>query len=129
MSRSVLRFITAAALLTTAAPAFAQPPGPQFHDCDRLAASPSARDRKADGVALDKIDVTKAIASCRAALRDFPNTTRFQFQLARALDRSRANEKEAFDLYLRAAQAGHLGAMNALGVMYGTGRGVTKDEA
>ncbi len=119
----------AAAAFLKGTPAVAAPSVSQVHDCDRLAASPTDRDRKADGVPYDKIDVAKAVAACRAALRDHPNTTRFQFQLARALDRSKESEKETFDLYRKAAEAGHPGAMNNLGSMFQNGRGVAQNDA
>lgn len=39
----------------------------------------------------------------------------------------RQSDQDAFDWFYRAASAGHVGAMNALGIAYATGEGVTRN--
>src|SRR5271168_3862191 len=99
--------------------------------CDRLAASPSDARRPAGiaGVNSDQIDAAQAVPACRAAIAVSPNDSRLAFQLARALDRAGGADAEAFELYRKAAEAGHPGAMNNLGASYGNGKGTPKDAA
>jgi uncharacterized protein len=96
--------------------------------CDRLAASPFDPNRVTQGVPFADIQQSAAVTACRKAVERNPETPRFKYQLARALDRSGAYA-EALPLYQPLAEAGYLTALNALGQMYENGKGVTKDDA
>ena len=113
------------------APPKASDPSPLIGACDRLAASPSDVRRPAGiaGVNSNQIDAAQAVPACRAAIAVSPNDPRLAFQLARALDRAGGADAEAFELYRRAAEAGHPAAMNNLGSSYGNGKGTPKDAA
>ena len=96
--------------------------------CDRIAADPTDPDKPKDvkGVAaIAPSDVATAIKFCRIASavvapRDVPARPR--------LCRQPANT-EAMAAYRKAADKGSSAAMVELGVMYGTGAGVAKDQA
>jgi len=96
--------------------------------CDRLAASPFDPNRVTQGVPFADIQQSAAVTACRKAVERNPQTPRFKYQLARALDRSGAYA-EALPLYQPLAEAGYLTALNALGQMYENGKGLTKDDA
>lgn len=98
------------------------------HACDRLAAAPSDPNHVTQGIAFDVMEGPKAVEACREALRLYPQTSRFKFQLARALDRSAAYD-EAIQLYRQLADAGYSHAITNLGNIYEQGHGVAKDEA
>jgi len=95
--------------------------------CDRLAASPTDANHVTDGIAFNSIDGPKAVEACREAVRHYPQTSRFKFQLARALDRSAAYD-EAIPLYRQLADAGYANAITNLGATYQQGHGVVKDQ-
>ena len=57
-------------------------------DCDEYSASNTDPQRKGAGVPLDEIVPAKAIPACLNALKDYPNSVRFQYQLGRAYERS-----------------------------------------
>jgi TPR repeat protein len=98
------------------------------HECDRLAASAADPRRVAPGVAFDKIDVARAVPACEEAVRLYPDERRFTFQLGRAYQASPAPQR-ALPLYEKLAALGHGLAIISLGVMYGEGRGVAKDDS
>lgn len=96
--------------------------------CDRIAAEPSDPDKPADvkGVAeIARSDVATAIKFCKIASA---SSRRALYQLGRAYA---ANKQlsEAIIAYRKAADKGSTSAMVDLGVMYGTGTGIAKDEA
>jgi TPR repeat protein len=96
--------------------------------CDRLAADPADPDKPADikGTAdVAAADIPTAIKYCRSASRA---SRRALYQLGRAYA---ANQQtpEAIDAWRKAADKGSTSAMVELGVLYGTGAGVAKDEA
>jgi TPR repeat protein len=96
--------------------------------CDRIAADPSDPDKPADvkGVAeIAKSDIPTAIKFCKIASN---SSRRAVYSLGRAYA---ANHEmpEAIVAYRKAADKGSTSAMVELGVMYGTGTGVPKDEA
>jgi TPR repeat protein len=96
--------------------------------CDRLAADPADPDKPADikGVAaIDKSDVTTAIKFCKVAAA---SSRRALYQLGRAYAANR-QMPEAIAAYRKAADKGNTSAMVELGVLYGTGKGVAKDDA
>lgn len=118
-----------AVLLTAAlhrAPAFAQ--SADLALCDRVAADPGDPDKPKDvkGVAvIDPGDVETAIKFCKTASA---SSRRALFQLGRAYA-ANAQLPEAIATYRRAIDKGSSAAMVELGVLYGTGSGVARDEA
>jgi len=104
-------------------PAASSPP---VHDCDRLAAHPNYAFEGVAGVSGETIPTDKAIKACREALAAHPDTERFQFQLARALHYGNFYE-ESRQRFQVLAEKGHAGAALNLGLIYGHGRGVTRD--
>jgi TPR repeat protein len=105
----------------------------EISECDRLAAGPydTTRPVSIAGVLNEQLSPAQAVPACRAAFVLRPGDPRIAFQLARALAKvgERSSDLEAVGLLVKAADAGHAAAMNALGVMYQNGRGVARDEA
>ncbi len=97
-------------------------------DCDLYAASPYDPERRATGVALDKIDTAKAIPACNAASDAYPQERRFRYQLARTLIKSKSFAK-AEEIFRELANGGYAAALAALGEMYKYGEGVAQDTA
>ncbi|AXK83168.1 sel1 repeat family protein [Pseudolabrys taiwanensis] len=96
--------------------------------CDRVAAEPSDPDKPADvkGVAeIARSDVAIAIKFCKSASAA---SRRALYQLGRAYAANR-QMPEAIAAYRKAAGKGSTSAMVELGVIYGTGTGLPKDEA
>ena len=96
--------------------------------CDRLAADPSDPDRPADvkGTAdVAASDVATAIKYCRIAAN---SSRRALYQLGRAYA-ANGQTREAIAAWRKAADKGSSSAMVELGVLYGTGAGVARDEA
>ncbi|MFZ0457096.1 MAG: tetratricopeptide repeat protein [Rhodoplanes sp.] len=96
--------------------------------CDRLAADPTDPDKPADvqGAAdIAPSDIATAIKFCKVAAA---KSRRALYQLGRAYAANR-QWPEAVSAYRKAADRGSTSAMVELGVMYGTGSGVPKDEA
>jgi uncharacterized protein len=96
--------------------------------CDRVAADPTDPDKPKDvaGVtAIAPADIATAIKFCRTASA---SSRRALYQLGRAYA---ANQQlpDAISTYRKAADKGSTAAMVELGVMFGTGTGVAKDEA
>src|SRR5450631_3381729 len=96
--------------------------------CDRLAADASDPDKPADvkGVAdVAPPDISTAIKYCRNAAGA---SRRALYQLGRAYAANR-QLPEAMTAWRKAADKGSTSAMVELGVAYGTGAGVARDEA
>jgi TPR repeat protein len=96
--------------------------------CDRLTADPADPDKPADvkGVAvIDKTDVLTALKFCKIAAS---SSRRALYQLGRAFA-ANGQLPDAIGAYRKAADKGNTSAMVELGVLYGTGRGVPKDDA
>ena len=96
--------------------------------CDRVAADPSDPDKPSDvkGVAdVAPSDVQTAIKFCRQAAG---GSRRALYELGRAYAANRQTP-EAIAAWRKAADKGSTSAMVELGVLYGTGAGVAKDEA
>ncbi len=96
--------------------------------CDRLAADPADPDRPADVKGVPDVapaDIATAIKYCKVAAN---SSRRAQYELGRAYA---ANKQlaEAMAAWRKAADKGSTSAMVELGVLYGTGAGVAKDEA
>src|SRR5215475_4669740 len=96
--------------------------------CDRLAADPADPDKPADVKGVASVaagDIATAIKFCKVAAA---NSRRAMYELGRAYA---ANQQlpDAMAAYRKAADKGSTSAMVELGVMYGTGTGVAKDDA
>jgi TPR repeat protein len=124
--RVALAAIAAAACLTDPSSAKAQ--SADLVLCDRLAADPSDTDKPAEVKGTSDVapaDVATAIKYCRIAANV---SRRALYQLGRAYA---ANQQlpEAIAAWRKAADKGSSSAMVELGVLYGTGSGVARDEA
>jgi TPR repeat protein len=96
--------------------------------CDRVAADPSDPDKPADVKGASDIaasDIATAIKYCRIAAN---GSRRAMYQLGRAYAANR-QMPEAMAAWRKAADKGSTSAMVELGVLYGTGSGVARDEA
>jgi TPR repeat protein len=96
--------------------------------CDRLAADASDPDKPADVKGVSDVapaDIVTAIRYCRVASG---SSRRAMYQLGRAYAANR-QMPEAIGAWRKAADKGSTSAMVELGVLYGTGSGVAKDEA
>jgi uncharacterized protein len=95
--------------------------------CDRLAADPADPDKPADVKGTGDIapsDIATAIKYCSIAAR---SSRRALYQLGRAYAANR-QLPEAIATWRKAAEKGSTSAMVELGVLYGTGSGVARDE-
>ncbi|MCC8978669.1 tetratricopeptide repeat protein [Bradyrhizobium acaciae] len=97
------------------------PPETTVTACDQYAASDLDDKRLGPGVSFDKIDRDLAIPACRDAVKKYPTTPRFWFQLGRAYLRSK-NETLAIDFYRKAVNANYPVAFTALGRLYYSGQ-------
>lgn len=98
------------------------------HECDRLAAHPHDVEKVAAGVVWESLDAQLALPACEAAAKDAPDVLRFQFQLARTLNKA-GRLDEALRLYSELAETGYVAALMSLGMMYEEGLGVTQNHA
>jgi len=98
--------------------------------CDWLAASPVdvQRPKAVPGVLVEQINVPPALAACNEAVTKYPDIARFSFELGRVLQASQ-DYSAARKQYDRAADLGSTLAMNNIGLLYGSGLGVTLDYA
>ncbi|MBI5262858.1 MAG: sel1 repeat family protein [Bradyrhizobium sp.] len=123
-----MRKLLYAILFAAAMPAVAHAQSADLVLCDRLAADPSDPDKPADvkGVAeVAASDIATAIKFCRQAAG---SSRRAMFELGRAYAANR-QMTEAIAAWRKAADRGSTSAMVELGVLFGTGAGVAKDEA
>jgi TPR repeat protein len=96
--------------------------------CDRLAADPSDPDKPSDIKGTSEVapsDIATAIKYCRIA---GGSSRRALYQLGRAYAAG-GQTGEAIAAWRKAADKGSSSAMVELGVLYGTGSGVARDEA
>jgi uncharacterized protein len=96
--------------------------------CDRVAADPADPDKPADVKGVPDIaasDIATAIKYCKIAAN---GSRRAMYQLGRAYTANRQTP-EAIAAWRKAADKGSTSAMVELGVLYGTGAGIAKDEA
>jgi TPR repeat protein len=115
------------AMIVVAAPALAHAQSADLVLCDRVAADPSDPDKPADvkGVAdIAPSDTATAIKYCKVAAS---SSRRAMYQLGRAYVANRQTP-EAIAAWRKASDKGSTSAMVELGVLYGTGAGVAKDE-
>jgi uncharacterized protein len=115
------------ALAMAALPSLARAQSADLVLCDRLAAEPTDPDKPISVRGVSEIaqaDIATAIKFCKVASA---GSRRALFQLGRAYA---ANQQlvEAIGAYRQAADKGSTAAMVELGVRFGTGSGVAKDE-
>lgn len=116
-----------AILVALAAPVAAQAQSADVVLCDRVAADPSDPDKPADVRGVPEIaaaDIATAIKFCKQAA---PSSRRAMFALGRAYAANRQTS-EAIAAWRKAADKGSSAAMVELGVAYGTGAGIARDE-
>jgi TPR repeat protein len=122
-----LHHFALAALLLALAPVSAHAQSADLVLCDRRAADPSDPDKPADVKGVTDVapsDVATAIKFCRQA---GGGSRRALYELGRAYSANRQTS-EAMATWRKAADKGSTSAMVELGVLYGTGTGVTRDE-
>ena len=96
--------------------------------CDRVAADPVDPDKPADVKGVPDIvasDIATAIKFCKVAAN---GSRRAMYQLGRAYAANRQTP-EAIAVWRKAVDQGSTSAMVELGVLFGTGAGVARDEA
>jgi TPR repeat protein len=116
------------AIIALLAPALAYAQSADLVLCDRVAADPSDPDKPADVKGVPDIaasDIATAIKYCRNAANA---SRRAMYQLGRAYAANR-QMPEAIAAWRKASDKGSTSAMVELGVLYGTGAGVARDEA
>jgi len=122
-----LHHFVLAALVLALAPRAVHAQSADLVLCDRLAADPSDPDKPADVKGVTEVapsDVATAIKFCRQA---GGGSRRALYELGRAYAANRQTP-EAIAAWRKAADKGSTSAMVELGVLYGTGAGVAKDE-
>jgi uncharacterized protein len=120
------RVLALAAIVLAVAPNLARAQSADLVLCDRLAADPADPDRPADTRGVPEIaaaDIPTAITYCKKA----SNSRRAMYQLGRAYAANRQTA-EAVAAWRKASDKGSTSAMVELGVLYGTGAGVARDE-
>jgi TPR repeat protein len=120
--------MTALAAAWAAAPSALRAQSADLVLCDRLAADPSDPDKPADVKGVTDVappDIATAIKFCRTASGA---SRRALYQLGRAYAANRQTA-EAIAAWRKAADKGSTSAMVELGVLYGSGAGVARDEA
>jgi TPR repeat protein len=127
MRRAIQQMLLCAAV-TLAVPALAHAQSADLVLCDRLAADPSDPDKPANVNGVSEIaaaDIATAIKYCAVAGK---SQRRAMYQLGRAYAANRQTA-EAIAAWRKAADKGSSSAMVELGVAYGTGAGIARDEA
>jgi TPR repeat protein len=120
--------IAVTAIAIAATPSLAHAQSADLVLCDRLAADPADPDKPADVKGAAEItpsDITTAIKFCKTASA---SSRRALYQLGRAYAANQQTS-EAIGVWRKAADKGSTSAMVELGVLYGNGAGVAKDEA
>lgn len=100
---------------------------PPVHQCDIVAGSASDPERVTPGVTMGELNGAEGVIACRSALARFPGTPRFEFQLARSLQKTGAHQ-EAAALYRSLVERGYFAALTNYGWMLNNGLGVAKDQ-
>jgi uncharacterized protein len=120
--------VAAAAIAIAAVPVLLRAQSADLVLCDRLAADASDPDKPADVKGVPDVapsDIATAIRYCRVASG---SSRRAMYQLGRAYAANR-QMPEAIGAWRKAADKGSTSAMVELGVLYGTGASVARDEA
>jgi uncharacterized protein len=123
-----LHHFALAALLLALVPAQAHAQSADLVLCDRLAADPSDPDKPVDVKGVTDVaasDIATAIKFCRQA---GGGSRRALYELGRAYAANR-QMPDAIAAWRKAADKGSTSAMVELGVLYGTGAGVARDES
>jgi TPR repeat protein len=126
--RIALPAVAIAAVLCFAVPVEVAAQSADLVLCDRLAADPADPDKPADVKGTPDVapsDIATAIKYCRTASG---SSRRALYQLGRAYAANR-QIPEAIAAWRKAADKGSSSAMVELGVLYGTGAGVARDDA
>jgi uncharacterized protein len=126
--RIALPAIAIAAVLSLAVPPRVTAQSADLVLCDRLAADPADPDKPADVKGTPDVapsDIATAIKYCKTASG---SSRRALYQLGRAYAANR-QMLEAIAAWRKAVDKGSTSAMVELGVLYGTGAGVARDDA
>src|SRR5258708_11721009 len=126
--RAVFRATVIAALACWAVPSHLSAQSADLVLCDRVAADPTDPDKPADVKGVPDVapaDIATAIKFCKISAG---TSRRAMYQLGRAYA-AKGQLPEAIGAWRKAADKGSSTAMVELGVLYGTGKGVAKDEA
>jgi uncharacterized protein len=126
--RIAVSAVAIAAVLSLAVPSQVTAQSADLVLCDRLAADPADPDKPADVKGTPDVapsDIATAIKYCKTASGA---SRRALYQLGRAYAANR-QMPEAIAAWRKAADKGSTSAMVELGVLYGTGAGVARDEA
>lgn len=94
-----------------------------LHRCDELAGDPNDDQRMGPAVESSSIDIDQAMSACKNAIKEYPKTARFLYQLARVYNANK-QYKEAFEYFQQAADENYVIAMHVLGDVYKWGYGV-----
>ena len=92
------------------------------HPCDDVAAHIQDKQRWGKGISDEEVAPALAISRCAAAVKEYPETARFQFQLGRAFWIAQ-RYREAIAPLTAAATGGHAAAYAYLGEAYKNGLG------
>jgi TPR repeat protein len=98
------------------------------HECDRLAAHEVDKDAVAKPIEYRDINAEAVIRACTAAIRQYPDTSRFYTQLGSGQMKAGQRTK-AFSSFTRAARMGSPQGMALLATMHKGGLGVPKNRA
>jgi TPR repeat protein len=121
-------FLSVVAVVCLANPSSSRAQSANLVLCDRVAADPTDPDKPADVKGVNEIapsDIATAIKFCKVAS---PSSRRALYQLGRAYA-ANGQTAEAIGVWRKAADKGSSSAMVELGVLYGTGAGLARDEA
>lgn len=99
----------------------------KVHPCDELAAAPYDDQRIGPSVNAEAMNPARAIVACKDAVKQYPNTPRFLFQLGRAYDVNKQYHN-AFKYYQQAAELSYIVAQYQLFSLYFHGLGIPPDE-
>jgi TPR repeat protein len=128
LSFAAIGRIAIAVLIVAAVSNFARAQSADLVLCDRLAADPADPDKPADVRGVPEVapsDIPTAIKYCKNVSS---SSRRALYQLGRAYA-ANGQTPEAIAAWRKAADKGSTSAMVELGVLYGTGAGVARDEA
>ena len=128
MARRILPLAAAALLMTAAHAVTETPTDAPVTDCDTYGANSLDPQRKAPGVNFEELNAAVALPACEAAAKQYPQTTRFAYQLARAYHK--ANRfTDAAAWYQKAMDQGSAFAEAGLALLHLYGQGVPHDYA
>ncbi len=104
---------------------------PPVHRCDELVGDPYDYQRIGPSVEIqnddESIDVPPIVVACEDAVKSYPKTGRFLYQLGRAytLDKQ---YKKALHYYRQASEQEYVAAQNMIGLMYSNGQGTAEND-